>query len=114
MGWLDENEHVEADDGYVGEAPKYIKCPMSFTNDERKSAIQSRVRSRHETINKRLKQWGCLRQQFRRHDIAKHSFCFLGYYRLLLLSMLEFFQIITPIKSTTRGQPQKRWSWIHP
>jgi hypothetical protein len=28
--------------------------------------------------------------------------------------MLEFFQIITPIKSTTRGQPQKRWSWIHP
>jgi hypothetical protein len=89
MGWLDENERVEADDGYVGEAPAHVKCPMSFTNDERKLAMQNRVRSRHETINKRLKQWGCLRQQFRHHDVAKHSSCFRAVAVLTQLS-IEF------------------------
>ena len=75
-GWLGEGERVEADDGYVGEAPQYIKCPKSFTNDNTKRALQSRVRSRHETVNKRMKQFNCLKNQFRHHDIAKHSSCF--------------------------------------
>jgi hypothetical protein len=47
----------------------------------------------------------------------------LGYYRLLLLSMFEFFQIITPVHPKTRGQPRKSCSdsaghflrsWIRP
>jgi hypothetical protein len=75
-GWLDEDERVEADDGYVGDAPRYIRCPKSFTNDKTKLAMQSRVRSRHETLNKRMKQFNCLKNQFRHHDIAKHSSCF--------------------------------------
>ena len=75
-GWLDEDERVEADDGYVGDAPRYIKCPKSFTNDKTKLAMQSRVRSRHETLNKRMKQFNCLKNQFRHLDIAKHSSCF--------------------------------------
>ncbi len=25
--WLDEFERVEADDGYIGEAPRKVKCP---------------------------------------------------------------------------------------
>ena len=47
-----------------------------FTSEEKKGAMQARVRSRHETVNKRMKQFGCLRQPFRHHDFAKHSSCF--------------------------------------
>lgn len=72
MSHLDNNERVEADDGYVGEAPQHVKCPMSFTNPEDTLKIQSRVRARHETVNKRFKQWGCLQQVFR-HDLHRHA-----------------------------------------
>ena len=27
LNFLENGERVEADDGYIGEAPKYIKCP---------------------------------------------------------------------------------------
>ena len=30
--FLGPSERVEADDGYIGEAPQNIKCPMSVTN----------------------------------------------------------------------------------
>ena len=29
---IEYGERVEADDGYLGEAPEFIKCPASFTN----------------------------------------------------------------------------------
>lgn len=69
---LDEFERVEADDGYVGEAPLLVKCPMCVTNPEDTKVIQRKVRARQETANKRFKQWGCLTQTFR-HDVRKHS-----------------------------------------
>lgn len=30
--WLDPYERVEADDGYIGEAPQRVKCPSSAAN----------------------------------------------------------------------------------
>jgi len=69
---LDESERVEADDGYIGEAPGKVKCPKSFANRAENEAMQARARRRQETINKRLKQWGCLSQMFR-HDLVKHG-----------------------------------------
>jgi len=38
-------------------------------------AMQARVRSRHETLNGRLKNWGILQQVFR-HDISLHGSVF--------------------------------------
>lgn len=35
--------------------------------------MQNRVRSRQETINKRVKQWEILKQEFR-HDITQHGY----------------------------------------
>lgn len=71
---LGDAERVEADDGYIGEAPRYIKCPKSFTNPEETLFMQSRVRSRQETINKRLKDWGILREMFRHKEkIPNHG-----------------------------------------
>lgn len=69
---LDENERVEADDGYIGEAPARVKCPKSFTNVEATEAMQARVRNRQETVNARFKTWQILRQIYR-HDIPKHG-----------------------------------------
>jgi hypothetical protein len=55
---LAANERVEADDGYLGEAPRYVKCSKSFTNDEACLEMQREVRNRHEKVNKRFKHWG--------------------------------------------------------
>ena len=30
--FLEDGERVEADDGYIGEAPDKVKCPASFVN----------------------------------------------------------------------------------
>jgi hypothetical protein len=77
LSMLTPNERVEADDGYVGEAPQYVKCPKSFTNPEETEAMQQRVRNWQETVNKRFKQWGVLRQIFRhKDDIGSHGDCF--------------------------------------
>ena len=59
------------DDGYAAEAPLRVKCPASIAEPVERAAMTQRVRSRHETVNKRFKQWGILRQVFR-HDLANH------------------------------------------
>jgi hypothetical protein len=72
MSHLAQAERVEADDGYLGEAPLHVKCPKSFTNPQETEAMQQRVRNRQETVNNRLKNWGVLRQLFR-HSIVEHG-----------------------------------------
>jgi len=72
---LDENERVEADLGYRGENPNSVKTPGPLYTDEKYVAMKSAVASRHETVNKRLKQYGCLTQRFR-HGVAQHAACF--------------------------------------
>ena len=39
--WLEPGERVEADDGYVGEAPLRVKCPKSMTESVEKEIWQS-------------------------------------------------------------------------
>lgn len=70
--WLDPNERVEADDGYIGEAPHKVKCPGCAANPTENLVMQNRVRSRHETLNGRLKNWEILKQVYR-HDITEHG-----------------------------------------
>lgn len=57
---LAPNERVEADDGYIGEAPQHVKCPKSVTNKKDHEYMQQRCRNRQESVNKRFKQWGVL------------------------------------------------------
>lgn len=75
MHQLDPNERVEADDGYVYEAPKKVKCPANFSNPPENEAMQQRVRNRQETVNKRMKQWDILDVQYR-HDLSTHGMVF--------------------------------------
>jgi hypothetical protein len=64
-------EKVEADNGYRGE-PQYAKTPNDLGLTARAKEQKKKVRARHETVNKRFKQWSCLRERFR-HDIIKHG-----------------------------------------
>lgn len=86
--YLEEGERVEADDGYVGEAPCRVKCPKSISNDRSKLPMQGRARSRQETVNKRFKQFGCLSKRFR-HDTTQHSVCFRAVVALTQLSIMN-------------------------
>ena len=62
---LDEGERVEADDIYECLAPRFVKCPCAFTRPEEEKEMRKRVDGRHETVNKRIKQFNCLVYPFK-------------------------------------------------
>ena len=70
---LPPGEMVEADKGYRGE-PFYVRVPDSAVSNADKKA-SARARARQETINSRLKSFGCLSQRFR-HPLDKHCVFF--------------------------------------
>lgn len=79
LSHLDPNERVEADDGYIGEAPAHVKCPASIGQYQQPGTetMQAFVRRRQETVNKRFKQWGILKQVYReKQDIGSHGKAF--------------------------------------
>ena len=72
INFLGPGKRVEADDGYIGEAPHNIKCPISVTNPREMMKIQWNLRSRQDTINRRFKDWEVLKQVFR-HYASDHG-----------------------------------------
>jgi hypothetical protein len=75
MTYLEEFERVEADDGYIGEAPLKVRCPKCITTPLERKEMMAVVRMRHETVNRRMKQWRCLKDVFR-HGLDFHETCF--------------------------------------
>ena len=65
-------EKVIADKGYKGD--QSVCTPLDSKNEEHEKSMAI-CRARHETINRRLKQWQCL-QQVWRHDRDKHELVF--------------------------------------
>lgn len=86
MYMLEDGERIEADDGYKGECPQYVKCPRGVTRRKDKKKMKARVRMRHETINERLKNYTCLEKLFR-HSDEKHALCFRACAVLVQLAM---------------------------
>ena len=73
INYLDNGERVEADDGYIGESPMYVKCPKKdYVSSQEQKKMKQKVRCRQETVNKRFKQFEILRSTFR-HDISLHG-----------------------------------------
>ncbi len=72
--YLEPGERVEVDNAYVGHADK-IKCPYNTCDPEENLAMQAHVRSQHETLNRRLKNWG-IPAQVSRHNIVAHGMVF--------------------------------------
>ena len=68
---LKSSEMLIADQGYRDGHEKF----MTPLGDEATDAWMARVRSRHETVNARLKSFGILSGVFR-HHITKHRLCF--------------------------------------
>ncbi len=72
--YLEPGEHVEAHNGYVGNANK-IKCPDNTCNPEENLAMEAHVRSCHETLKGQLKNWWVLVQVYC-HNIVTHGTVF--------------------------------------
>ena len=87
---LEPGERVEADNGYVGR-PDKIKCPNNDCNPAENRVMQGIARSRHETLNRRLKAWGILGNAYPL-DIREHGTVF---YACAVISQL----------SITNGEP---------
>ena len=75
---LDHGEKVEADRGYRGE-PDFIRVPADYQSTRHKEQ-KCRARARQETVNRRFKQFGALKQVFRHHvsfeDMSLHKTVF--------------------------------------
>lgn len=78
MGMLEDGEFVEADKGYRGE-PTKVRVPVDYQSsaEKRQKAL---ARTRHETVNKRFKQFNILGNRFRHHvsfgDMKLHKLVF--------------------------------------
>ncbi len=70
--WLDEHERVEADNGYIGEAPQKVKCLGCMLNPTKNQAMQNWVRSRHKSLNGQLKNWAILTSLYH-HGLMEHG-----------------------------------------
>lgn len=68
VDFLEDNERSVADDGYKD--AKYFLLPNCADAQRHK-----RIMARHETVNKRIKQFKVLSETFR-HDIGLHKLCF--------------------------------------
>jgi hypothetical protein len=66
-------EMVEGDCGYRGE-PMKSRLPLECLLESDKR-VKDCARARHETVNCRFKQWGCLHETYR-HDLKDASFNF--------------------------------------
>ena len=67
-------ERVVADKGYVGDTKIVTPYPYDCLDRQHKRAMAV-LRSRHETINRRLKCWGALQHKWR-HSIHQHHLAF--------------------------------------
>ena len=86
LGMLGRFERVEADKGYSKFDPTHAKNPCFAIGEDLKE-LQNRVRARQETINKRCKQWGVLRQRWRNH-LDQHHVVFTAVAIITQLSIL--------------------------
>ncbi len=66
---LCQGERVEADSGYVGDSK--VDHPNKNCHNLGQWISKYDVRARHETVNKRMKQFYCLKHVFR-HSVEKH------------------------------------------
>lgn len=71
---LDADEKVEADDGYAAERLKTL-TPKYHSRTQNDAELRQHNRNRQETINKRFKDWNCLRVMGR-HGLLEHSTIF--------------------------------------
>lgn len=73
-GMLPVDKRVVCDGGYRDKNDPRLATPNSH-DDPKLLSFKSRCRMRQESFNKRIKRFGCLRQDFR-HSVDRHGDCF--------------------------------------
>ncbi len=73
LSHLDENERVEADNGYKAGDPEFCKTPSGVFHAEEQKTMRRRVMDRQEVLNARLKSFAILKQMVFRHDLEMHG-----------------------------------------
>ena len=68
------DERAIADKGYRGH-PEFLDTPWTYLDNIHQKARKSLARARHECVNRRFKEWSCLKDLFR-HDVCKHGVIF--------------------------------------
>jgi hypothetical protein len=79
---LRDDELLIADKGYQGED----KIVLPGTGTALQNEAIKLIRARHETLNARLKNFGCLSSVWR-HDLSKHRICFFSAVIITQLSL---------------------------
>ncbi len=74
---------------YTGHADT-IKCPNNCCNPMENLAMQACMRSRHDTLNSQLKNWGILGTTYP-HDITELGTEFFMYAVIMQLAIVDWF-----------------------
>lgn len=77
------DEFAICDNGYTDD-----RCIQPPGTNNRFHYTLSRVRARHENLNRRLKQFNVLGHRFR-HDLSKHKLCFMAVANITNLMLVE-------------------------
>jgi hypothetical protein len=85
---LDENERVEADDGYIGQDPQFVRSRSGPVHPPLFRPMRNTVRARHETVNARIKNFRILCVPFR-SSINKHWIAFEAVVVIVQLGLKE-------------------------
>ena len=75
---LEENERVEADNGYSNLDPEFVKSKSGITHKEENRGMRNTVRARHELVNRRIKTFNSLRIPFPYKKITNHQHMFVA------------------------------------
>jgi hypothetical protein len=86
VSMLEPGKRCETDRGYQGATPACVKCPGVVEADPNTAQIQQRIRSRQETVNKRLKNWVILSTMYC-HNLLEHQTVFGA---IVVLTQLSF------------------------
>ena len=82
---LDENECYVGDGGYY-DGRQWAETPTGYNNHEQK--MYAMARARHETVNRQVKQFGCLSNTYR-HKLQKHGAMFHAIANITQLAIMD-------------------------
>ena len=75
VSFLEQNERVEADGGYIGADPEHCKTKYGITHSMSGRGKRNEIRARQESANSRMKMFSTVAKKSR-HPITKHGSMF--------------------------------------
>lgn len=86
LNLLEEGERIETDNGYKHLDPEFCLSKSGARGFASNHKVRERVRARHETVNKRFRNFNIVKAVYR-HDLLKHGMVFHAVVTLTQLSI---------------------------